>query len=277
MAEFFRDKKFHLIVSVDPDAELYERKGRGVFGDSRLSAVKGLATLIKSKCSVSVSSVIHENLKKDLIINFLNEIKNIGINAISINIDNCQKIINPIELAHKLNDAVDYGRCIGLSVGGMWAAPLLEVLSDGASKNRVGFCSASSKSVMFIKPQGIYVCDYHPDKIGEHADIAKIVGNKINEFDDIWGQLEYCRGCEIEGFCAPCLLERDHLHSGDGLFMAARCEFYRECFRVGLMSEAMQLTGSVTGCLDVESRLSINPLDEQVGPPNVPLLQRLSG
>ncbi|MDE1351552.1 hypothetical protein L9W80_15505, partial [Vibrio aestuarianus] len=171
---------------------------------------------------------------KDFVIN----LRNIGVKSVSINIDNCTTIDFPKEKASRLTRLVQFGKTLGIDVGGAWYVPAMEIFTKLHSMDRFAFCSAASRVALFIKPNGdISFCDYHPRVIGHVDNLEEVfkLQDAINPY--VFGKFRQCEGCEIEGFCSPCIMELEHLHRNNHAHFLNKCLFLKECFKNLLMDE----------------------------------------
>lgn len=228
----FYNYKFHVVVSLDVNEKNSQRKFKHNNRNSWKRAYSSINLLLKHGCDCSVSSVLQGNETTTELIDFLLLLKKAGIDSLAINYDNNIEMNHPQEKAKAITDLVEYGNKIGIDVGGSWCIPAMELFSKTNRRDRWAFCSAASRVAFFVRPNGkISFCDYYPKIIGNVKNLNNFFENNSGRNPYVFGQFKKCIGCEIEGFCSPCLMETEHLHIGKNNLLDKRCVFLKECFK----------------------------------------------
>lgn len=234
---FLFDNNFDIHSSIDGTKEYHDllrkdKNGNGTFDIiiNKLNLIKEFGydvsgfhlTITESNIDMDISSFIafmKENNFYDLIIE---------PNIFSLKLP-------PEELASKLVNMYLKLYEENISVDGFWVRPYKKlILSDDyenyfSDDDNLAFCGAfSPKSVALMVNGDINLCSYSNLKIPFNS-----ISNKFNiDFksfikDNIIGNLEFCKGCDIEGLCrGGCYIVREY---DDEQFTSVRynCELYK--------------------------------------------------
>lgn len=235
-AEFLKKYKFDIIVSLDGLEEtndFYRKDNNGL--PTSIAILRGLKTLCQQGVDVrnlSLSAVYHEEHSKGLSKELFKLIHGLGINYITINTDNLKLMKNsPKEMARKFIALRSTAKLEGVILSGRWAVPA-QILRD--NKKPCAICSGAAKSKLFVQPEGgLTFCDYYPEILGKVEQLGQFaIDNQSSQSPYLFGSWDECKGCEIEGFCSPCVLEKDFIHKQNPTYQQQKCEFLRNCTRL---------------------------------------------
>ena len=239
IAEFLKEYMFDIVVSLDGGKEINDMYRRFSNGEPSSDAVwKGIETLLLygvDPKTISLSAVYHEDHPHGLDNSFFDLVADHGIKNVNVNLDNTILMrSSPQMMAQKFLSLHSLAQSKGITLSGRWAVPA-DVLRT--RRRDCAVCSGAERSKLFVQPGGeLTLCDYHPDVLGRIEHFEQYV-ESISHSQKCYtfGNWSECRGCEIEGFCSPCILEKEVLHEKSVLFQQQKCEFLKMCTRFLLL------------------------------------------
>lgn len=235
IAAFLAVHHFDIIISLDGTKEVNDhyRLSNGP-SSTEHQIWQGIQCLLDAKANpanISLSAVYNEEHPEGLTENLFRRIAGTGIGNYNVNLNNCRIIQSPPhKLAQRFMELRKLGAEFGIIISGRWAVPAQLI----RSKQRVNaVCSGSARQKLFIQPDGsISFCDYHSAPLGHIQDFPRYVAEiEVDISRYAFGSWSQCKGCEIEGFCSPCVLEKEVLHKDTPLFQPKKCEWLKSCTR----------------------------------------------
>lgn len=237
IAKYFSDNDFEIVVSLDDDTSgNVSRK----YSDGTLAydfIFSCLDILVKNNCSnISISSV-YNKFNYKLNGNFYKKLSSFGISNATLNIDNLSLLpTSPIKLAKYFLALRSIAKENGIDLTGQWATPATNL----RSKSTIwALCSGAAHSRLYVLPDGsIPFCEYHPKYMGHLDNFDKLCDEILASVNrHLVGCWAECEGCEIEGFCSPCPLEKEIIHNNNYQHQQEKCEFIKICTRILLLED----------------------------------------
>lgn len=243
-ADFFRQHEVTVTTSLDGPATVNDsvrclRSGRGTFG--RILAGWNNLSEVDRAITWFCLTLTDENVD-GIGEDFFDFIADRGITSCSFEPD----IISPMRCPPEV--VVDallrfrrMGEARGITVGGMWDKPFKNMYEPNVRK-RMFNCSAFTGRGVSILPSGdILPCSYSATKLGAIDDIeGALRSDRFRTFiaSRAVGNIEACRGCEIEGQCmGGCYITSEYAQcTGSTAAFRYRCELYRGASRALLNS-----------------------------------------
>ncbi|MEK7506933.1 MAG: radical SAM protein [Patescibacteria group bacterium] len=139
---------------------------------------------------------------------------------------------SPREVVQLLMRFKEEGEKRGITVGGLWDKPLKNLFITDVRKKLFN-CSAFIGRGISVLPSGeIVLCTYSGKKFGSIDDLKGYFNNpelKTFLFSRAIGNIEECKGCEIEGQCmGGCFLTPEYCNlTNSSEAFNYRCEIYK--------------------------------------------------
>lgn len=239
IAQYLQRNRFDVDVSIDGEKESNDSARKYPDGSGTSDSIwNGLYTLFSlgDNCNISVSSLYHSDHPNGFNKNFFRRLSSLSIGSVSLNIDNLSLLpVSPSEMAERFVSLRSIAREEGINLSGMWTNPAWNIRSKSPM---LALCSGAVRSRLFVLPDGsLPFCEYHPSIMGHLESFDKFY-NKMQASPNnyLFGWTK-CRGCEIEGFCSPCVLERESIHKNNPIHQQQKCEFLRHCTRMLLLED----------------------------------------
>lgn len=239
IAHFFYKYNFKPFTSLDGVAEWNNKvrvykNGKETFND----IINGIS-LIRSKgisCNSFYLTLTKKNFDFDIeqLINFA---KKYGFTSITIEPDLINTLgISIDNICKKLIMCYIIGRKNGIDIMGFWRRPFDNMVDYESS--RKGFCRALDfKSIVVDREGFISPCGYSRIKLSKLANFVNLVKNEqYIEFvkSNLRGNIEQCKGCEIEGVCkGGCMISREDNNSN---VFEYRCKLYKNMTKLLLQN-----------------------------------------
>ena len=232
VAEAFRDYEVGVCVSFDSPESTSRPLKNG--DDSRPIVLEGLRMLqehgVRVAMNVALSTDTWETFGPPLI-DFALEY---GISEIGVVVDldpNFYSRFGSTAITSKVWSVVQEGQDRGVVVTGYWHQ-IFQLLSNFGAITQRGFknCSATGAQLS-IEPNGsIFSCKAGSGRFGSIHDENILQSPTYREHAALrQNNPPFCRGCEIEGFCAGlCLGPREKAYGTIEKMEPAACGFYRE-------------------------------------------------
>lgn len=234
MCQQFRHFEASLSLSLDGPKEYNDKvrvfaNQRGTF-DTIISKFK----LIKD-CGIPVESfyLTLSDRNFDFNIESLMDLADhLGVKNITIEPDLIMPMKTPVNLiVNKLISTYFFGKKRGIEISGFWRRPFEN--GTDFSTSRSGFCRALDFESLVVDGDGnVSPCGYSTTNIGNFLDYVQ--SENKNGFCDfvirnLRGEIEKCKGCEIEGLCkGGCYITRE---SNIPSLFEYRCGIYRGATR----------------------------------------------
>lgn len=153
----------------------------------------------------------------------------------------CSLTHTPKQVVAALLRFKKWGESRSINVGGLWCKPFKNLFPTNRQSNLFN-CSAFTGRGTSVLPSGeIVPCSYSATKLGTINDLETIFQTK--QFQAFIatravGNIEACRGCEIEGQCmGGCYLTTEYgSHTGSQNAFTYRCEIYKRATRSLLLA-----------------------------------------
>lgn len=234
IAAFLKTYAFDIVVSLDGDEHTNCHRKYHDGSPSYADVLTGIETLLSQGVAphhISLSAVYNEEYPGGVCSLFPYMSKR-GITNMNLNVNNLSFMqVPPRTMARHFVDMRSQAASKGINLSGRWAVPAYILRSK---ENISAVCSGAARAKLFVQPGGeLTLCDYHPGVIGtlEHFEQYVITMNSLQN-NYLFGRWAECRGCEIEGFCSPCILEKEVIHKGDVMYQQQKCEFLKSCTRL---------------------------------------------
>jgi len=232
---FIKAHRVRISPSIDgPNAVANDRtrktsRGEGTF-ETIMASLQGLrrAGVRLRSCSVTTNQTNFAFVER----RFIDWAQRQGFRSVNVNIDVMNDDdLEPAWVASRLMEVVRYARELQIGVSGFWRRPA-ENLGSSLLRHRTGFCGAVRGDNLVVDPAGdIYSCGYSNQVIGSAHSFASFfdVGGRYHRFLQRVAPLsqEYCRGCEIEGYCGGGCLATQEFNEKDNRKVRQMCELYR--------------------------------------------------
>lgn len=201
--------------------------------------LRGIETVRKHgiECNSFYLTLTRDNFDFDVdeLISFISEN---SFNSVTIEPD----LINVVDidmnsLCDKLMECYEKAKDKGIDINGFWKRPFNNMFDYNDSSN--GFCRALDfKSIVIDKDGYISPCGYSDTKISKlqkYEDIVKDESYQNYICRNLRGEIEECKGCELEGMCkGGCLISREN--TLDCMVFQYRCGIYKNMTRNLLLS-----------------------------------------
>lgn len=242
VAAFLKINDFDVAVSLDGlnVAQNAHRKlinGSGSWG----KVIVGIEALRRADVNFTISSVYSDEYRDSYRNSFIPYLAKIGVTDVACNIDNLSKIsIDPKELAKWFVDTRKIAQSFGISFTGAWAVPGSYLLAKNKI-DRWAICSGASQYAMFLHYDGsVKLCEYYDDSLGNIRNFKEVLIKSIETQKKYkFGSWEVCRGCSIEGFCSPCILEKKLWHNNEKRQLL-KCEFIKHATELLLVESLIE-------------------------------------
>ena len=235
ISKFFASNNFKIGVSLDGLREANNKvrvykNGKGTFDDILLG-IRNLERYYPAKKIVISTTLSKGNF--DLVdTNFLDFVRSLGIRELSLEPDLIALVSNDYQkIVKKLFKLYKYGKLIGLNVYGYWSKPFAVLLKNRMSP--IAFCAPLRGEAIGINSQGrVQLCSYINELSFPVNKLYKI--NTIPKYKDFimnrWkGNLQECKGCELEGIClGGCYVT----HNMSKKVFNYRCFLYKQLTRL---------------------------------------------
>lgn len=239
IAEFLKKYKFDIVVSLDgiEDTNDFYRKSSNK-SPTFHTVWRGIETLFLRGINprdITISAVYHEDHPDGLCEALFKQMYRLGIRNVNLNLDNLSLMqVSPQEMARRFLSLRSKAKSEGINLSGKWAVPAQIMRTKGKA---CAICSGAARSKLFVQPGGgLTFCDYHPKVIGRVTQFEQYVADiQSSQNRHIFGSWAECKGCEIEGFCSPCVLEREVIHKTNPVHQQQICEFLKSCTRLLLL------------------------------------------
>lgn len=161
-----------------------------------------------------------------------------GCRWVRVDCDVIHLLDRPVaETADRLWEVYEAGRDAGIAVEGFWSTPAKNLINPDYPMQVPFFCGAVSGETVSVHPDGrLSACGFSRGDLGRvssdglerdfAAHIALVAAH-------LPGAREFCRGCDIEGFCAGgCNIALEEAAAvGSDAAVRYNCELYREMTR----------------------------------------------
>mgnify|MGYP005847663495 CR=1 FL=1 len=235
VAAYLTRHGFEVIISLDGTQGVNDHyRLSKIYSSTEQQIWQGISRLLQSgadPANLSLSAVYNEEHPDGLTEELFRRIAGTGIGNYNVNLNNCRIMQTPPhELARRFMDLRGLGAEYGITISGRWAVPAQLI----RSKQRVNaVCSGAARQKLFVQPGGeISFCDYHSAPLGHIRDFSRYVADieaDISRYT--FGSWPGCKGCELEGFCSPCVLEQEVIHQDNPLHQSWKCEWLKSCTR----------------------------------------------
>ena len=235
IVDYFEHHNVDLIVSIDGDQETHNFQRPFADGKPTWTKIWDGISLFSRKYrnnNLSISTVYKEEIPYEDEGVLLKKMMECGIYFWTLNINNLVVLKNPEVTARRIIALRQIAQeKYGILVSGRWATPAANMRA-GNRFNAI--CSASVRNRIFFQPDGsITFCDYDPRIIGNINEIGTYI-DKVNREKEryFFGNWKGCENCMLSGFCSPCVLEEEVLHSENPDFQKQKCLFLKECAKL---------------------------------------------
>lgn len=139
---------------------------------------------------------------------------------------------SPEEVVKSLIRFKEAGEEKSISVGGLWDKPLKNLFITDVRKKLFNCSAFTGMGISVLPSEEIVLCTYSGKKLGNISDLKSYFNNpelKTFLFSRAIGNIEECRGCEIEGQCmGGCFLTPEYCNlANSSKAFDYRCEIYR--------------------------------------------------
>jgi uncharacterized protein len=250
IARVLKKHEVKMIVSLDGIEKGNDRVRRTVSGRSTFHLIqRGFACL---KASDNPVRAFHINLTSenfdcldDALIDFLSQNR---ILSVTLEPDLTDQVNQPVSaLVNRIMDLRNMAQERGISITGYWERPFAKII-DSSPDQPAHFCRSMGGKTMDVLPDGsLYGCSYTNLKLGNLDQFkqgdspSKLMRSPL--FTAMLdsrriGQIEECRGCELEGVCGGgCFATALHAQKKNNQSITRyRCDLYRQITRQLLLN-----------------------------------------
>lgn len=236
VAETFAKYEVAVCVSVDSPNSTSRPLKNG--DDSMPVVVKGLRLLQKYQNRVAINAALTFDTWDDFNESIVDLAADVGAQEIGVVVDfdpTFYAEFGADNIVDRLWRVVEYGRTKDVVLTGYWHQIFQVMLGFDAVSHR-GFKNCSAKGAQFsIEPNGsVFSCKAGSTLLGDIRDERKILNDKpyLNHAQLRRENPEFCRGCEIEGFCGGlCLGPLEKKYDSINAVEESACDFYRKITR----------------------------------------------
>lgn len=167
-----------------------------------------------------------------------------GFSTISINPDETTLTPDTAEMfLTSLIDFYDKSQSRNIRLGGQWRMVFESLFRNVSNSINTGFCSAYTGHSVAVRPGGNYsLCSPDSKPISEPQELKKyLASDAYSESIMIHfvGEIDFCIGCDIEGFCMGGCGVAEDVAIRNGADPAAKCVVFRGMFEKLLVEAAI--------------------------------------
>ncbi|MCY0965906.1 radical SAM/SPASM domain-containing protein [Parathalassolituus penaei] len=232
VSKTFSEYEVAVCVSVDsPNSPSRPLKN----GDDSMPVVmQGLRKLQQYNNRVALNSALTSATWDDFNEGIVDLAVDVGAKEIGVVVDFAPTFYSEYgadNIVDRLWNVVQYGRKNGVVLTGYWHQ-IFQVMLGFDTVSYRGFKNCSAKGAQFsIEPNGsVFACKAGSTLLGDIRDETKILNEQPYLDHAMLRQEnpEYCRGCEIEGFCGGlCLGPLEKKYGSINTVDESACDFYR--------------------------------------------------
>jgi uncharacterized protein len=232
VAETFARYKVAVCVSFDSPTSPSRPLKNG--DDSTPVVMQGLRLLQKHGNRVAINAALTSATWNDFDESIVDLAVDVGAGEIGVVVDfdpTFYSVYGTQNIVDRLWRIVEYGRTRGVILTGYWHQ-IFQVLLGYDTVSERGFKNCSAKGAQFsIEPNGsVFACKAGSTRLGSIHD-----GEKILETENYLAHARlrrenpaFCKGCDIEGFCAGlCLGPLEKKFAAVDAVEPSACDFYR--------------------------------------------------
>lgn len=202
--------------------------------DSTPVVMQGLRTLQKFGNRVAINAALTSSTWGDFNNSIVDVAVDVGAREIGVVVDFDPTFYSDFgtqNIVDRLWKVVEYGRTRGVVLTGYWHQ-IFQVMLGFDSVSYRGFKNCSAKGAQFsIEPNGsVFACKAGSTLLGDIRDGAEILNSQpyLKHAGLRRDNPEFCRGCEIEGFCGGlCLGPLEKKFASVDSVEPSACDFYR--------------------------------------------------
>ncbi len=175
-----------------------------------------------------------------------------GITSVTLDIDSVDRLDQPLHIViHKIIELKKAAKRKNIMVTGFWARPFAKIISE-EKNGGTHFCDSMAGKRIDILPDGnVYSCSYtdinlgHLDNLTKEDPFSSLTKSEAYQKmvnSRRVGQIDWCRGCEVEGLCGGgCYTTVAHSEKKNNQqILAYHCELYRQCTKELLLNRIEQ-------------------------------------
>ncbi|MCE8021074.1 radical SAM protein [Halomonas sp. MCCC 1A11036] len=202
--------------------------------DSTPVVMQGLRLLQKYDNRVAINAALTSATWSDFNESIVDLAVDVGAREIGVVVDfdpTFYASFGAENIVEHLWQVVEYGRSHGVVLTGYWHQ-IFQVMLGFDSVSHRGFKNCSAKGAQFsIEPNGsVFACKAGSTLLGDIRDGVNILDSEpyLEHASLRRDNPEFCRGCEIEGFCGGlCLGPLEKKYASVGAVEPSACDFYR--------------------------------------------------
>jgi uncharacterized protein len=202
--------------------------------DSTPVVMQGLRTLQKYSNRVAINAALTSSTWGDFNNSIVDLAVDVGAREIGVVVDFDPTFYSDFgtqNIVDRLWKVVKYGRSRGVVLTGYWHQ-IFQVMLGFDSVSYRGFKNCSAKGAQFsIEPNGsVFACKAGSTLLGDIRDGTDILNSEpyLQHASLRRDNPEFCRGCEIEGFCGGlCLGPLEKKFASVDSVEPSACDFYR--------------------------------------------------
>jgi uncharacterized protein len=202
--------------------------------DSTPVVMQGLRTLQRYNNRVAINAALTSSTWSDFDNSIVDLAVDVGAREIGIVVDFDPTFYSDFgarNIVERLWKVVEYGRSRGVVLTGYWHQ-IFQVMLGFDSVTFRGFKNCSAKGAQFsIEPNGsVFACKAGSTLLGDIRDGTEILNSEpyLQHARLRRDNPDFCRGCEIEGFCGGlCLGPLEKKFASVDSVEASACDFYR--------------------------------------------------
>lgn len=236
IADFFARYQVAVCVSFDSPTSPSRPLKNGE--DSTPVVMQGLRLLQKHNNRVAINAALTSATWNDFDESIVDLAVDVGAREIGVVVDfdpTFYANYGAESIVEHLWRVVEYGRSRGVIITGYWHQ-IFQVLLGFDSVSYRGFKNCSAKGAQFsIEPNGsVFACKAGSTLLGDIRSGVDILNSApyLEHASLRRDNPEFCRGCEIEGFCGGlCLGPLQKKYASISAVETSACEFYRRITR----------------------------------------------
>jgi uncharacterized protein len=226
--------KYNVAVCVSFDSPTSPNRPLKNGDDSTPVVMDGFKMLRKYNNRVAINSALTSDTWNDFNESIVDLAVDVGAREIGVVVDFDPTFYSEFgtqNIVDRLWRVVEYGRSRGVVLTGYWHQIFQVMLGFDVVADR-GFKNCSAKGAQFsIEPNGsVFSCKAGSTLLGNISDEERILDSEeyLSHARLRRNNPEFCKGCEIEGFCGGlCLGPLEKKYDAVDVVEPAACEFYR--------------------------------------------------
>lgn len=227
-------KEYEVAVCVSVDSPNSPSRPLKDGSESMPTVMKGLRKLQAHNNRIALNSALTSATWDDFDEGIVDLAVDVGAGEIGVVVDFDPTFYSEFgaeNIVDRLWKVITYGRENGVVLTGYWHQ-IFQVMLGFDTVSHRGFKNCSAKGAQFsIEPNGsVFSCKAGSTLLGDIRDETLILDGKayLDHAALRRENPEYCRGCEIEGFCGGlCLGPLEKKHASINSVEESACEFYR--------------------------------------------------